>query len=517
MNAQAGKQIAKHTHTHTHTRIRAYFILHLFAVEIIHIHTPFYSYSLTGTHPNIYSTSLQTSSSMHNTVRIPFGKNILNIPLLKFNGLIGHSTSRINRLYNDDSYSIHMLNNHTLNISLFDGHGKHGSMWSTYLKNNLFKELIKNSKLNKQKLNKNTFMDLLYQYTIRFPKPLYWYNLYLKSDKFYDKFIHNCNTKQERVLFDSTNQGSRMIFDKWGNIIDKTSLLTESERLLYFYTYLKFDLQGCLQLDRGSGSTASSIFISPFDKPDLSNDKDNSFLIESKNLFKLVVTQIGDSKILICDSKGVAHNLSKPHHVTSKRESIRLNDSTTKDSSLTSIDNKSNKSNKAFENYKNENDTATLSPDFNNLDSDSFGKVRFLNNYANTRSFGDFYAKSHGISAEPDIYSFLIGNTVNLPYSERTKLQFGGDECFIALVTDGVTDLLTDQEIVDLITTTVNNNGLRKATPQFVTDEVIKFISTIAKKDADNATCLVLRLPNWGNWPTLDRTGANREKLLLNM
>lgn len=433
---------------------------------------------------------------MQNIVRIPFGKNVLSMPLLNFAGLIGHSTSRINRLYNDDSYSIKMINNHTLNISLFDGHGTNGSIWSTFLKENLFKELIKNSQLDKKQLNEKIFLDLLYQYTLQFPKSSYWYNLYLQSDRFYDRFIRNCNTKQERVLFDSTNQGSRMIFDKSGNIIDKTSLLTEKERLLYFYTYLKFDLDCCAKLDKDSGSTASSIFLSPYDKTDSTDD--NSFLVESESLLKLVVTQIGDSKILICDSKGIAHNLSKPHHVTSKREAVRLNDSMTGKSSLESMKDSLQK----FD----------LSSS-NTLDPDSFGQIRFLNNYANTRSFGDFYAKGHGISAEPDIYSYLIGNTTNLPYSERTKLQFGGDECFIVLVTDGVTDILTDQEIVDLITTTVNHRG--HATPQVAADEVIEFISTVAKKDADNATCLLLRLPNWGNWSMVDRTGASRERLLL--
>ena len=83
------------------------------------------------------------------------------------------------------------------------------------------------------------------------------------------------------------------------------------------------------------------------------------------------------------------------------------------------------------------------------------------------------------------------------------------------MVTDGVTDLLSDQECVDLVTTTVNLRGMKLATPQYVANEVIEFITTIADRDADNATCIVLRLPNWGNWPTLDRTGPLRESKLL--
>lgn len=147
--------------------------------------------------------------------------------------------------------------------------------------------------------------------------------------------------------------------------------------------------------------------------------------------------------------------------------------------------------------------------------TDSFGDTRFLDNFANTRSFGDRVGKQEGLSCEPDIYSYLIGSTRLLPHSEMSKLQFGGDECFVCLITDGVSDLMSDQELVDLITSTVNMRGLKNATPQFVSDEVIKFIAAIGGRHADNATCLVLRLPNWGNWPVMDRTGAIREEKLM--
>ncbi|CAL9733363.1 [Pyruvate dehydrogenase [acetyl-transferring]]-phosphatase 2, mitochondrial [Monosporozyma servazzii] len=403
----------------------------------------------------------------------------LKIPLLKFPGIIGHSTSRVNRLYNDDTYSLNMLRGiyspnsiePVLNMSLFDGHGVDGKACSTILATKLHLQLVQDRYPAKE-----TFFQLLYKYSEDIGG-IYWNTLYKNREKFYTKFIKSCNTKQEQVLFDSEQQGSRMLFDKFGNLIDKNSLLNEYTRLKFFQSYLQFDIDHCCNLQ--GGSTASSIYISPFNSQSHEGN-DESFIVDTPGLLKLVVTQIGDSRIIICDSHGIAHNLSQPHHPSNKRESQRLG--------------------------------RLLDPP----DLDAFGQSRFLNNYANTRSFGDIAAKRHGLSAEPDIYSYLVGNTKHLPYSEVSKLQFGGNECFIMMVTDGVTDLLSDQECVDLVTTTVNLRGMKMATPQFAANEVIEFISTIAAKDADNATCLILRLPNWGNWPAIDRTGAAREVKLFN-
>lgn len=402
----------------------------------------------------------------------------LKIPLLKFPGIIGHSTSRVNRLYNDDTFSMNMLRgiygpNSTepvLNLSLFDGHGFDGKACSNLLASKLHLQLVEDINPTKE-----SFFQLLQRYATEVGGA-YWNKLYENRDQFYTKFIKNCNTKQEQVLFDSEQHGSRMLFDKFGNLIDKNSLLNEYTRLKIFETFLQFDLDRCCNLQ--GGSTASSIYISPLN-PQSKDENDESFIVDPPGLLKLVVTQVGDSRIIICDSQGQAHNLSQPHHPSNKRESQRLGH--------------------------------IMDPP----DLDAFGQSRFLNNYANTRSFGDIAAKRHGLSAEPDIYSYLVGNTKHLPYSEVSKLQFGGNECFIMMVTDGVTDLLSDQECVDLVTTTVNLSGMKIATPQYAANEVIEFITTIATRDADNATCLLLRLPNWGNWPALDRTGAAREAKLL--
>lgn len=432
----------------------------------------------------------------------------LKIHLEKFPSSIGHATSRVNRLHNEDSYSINMLrmpsrteqllayknkdllsknSRSVLNVSIFDGHGGEGRV-SKLLAREFYKDIVAGYP------SEQDFFHLLDRYR-KLIGGKYWNDLYQSREQFYDKFIKNCNTKQELVLFGADQKGSRMIFDKWGNIIDKTSLLTDLERLRLYYSFLKFDLEKCCgfndmeslpenfseeeHLKRYSGgSTASSIFLSSYNN---NLKTDDSFFIYPNGLFKLVVTQVGDTKIIICDKNGIAHPLTRLHHPTSSRESKRLNMDVKKEEE----------------------------------EADSFGEKRFLNKFANTRSFGDLVGKKEGLSSEPDIYSYLVGNTEQLPHSERSKLQFGGDECFICMVTDGVSDILSDQEIVDLITSTVNMRGLKTANPQYLAEEVVKFIEAVGDRHADNATCIILRLPNWGSWPTIDRTGAEREEKLM--
>ena len=429
----------------------------------------------------------------------------LRIELSRFPGLIGHSTSRVSRRINQDAYSLSLLRNEVfastplLHMGVYDGHGSVESVVSAQLAAGLPRALA-NSQDN---VSKRLFFELLRRYRDQIGGE-YWGAMYRDRAGYYDRFIAHCNTKQELVLFDTENRGSRMLFDHSGNLIDKNSLLSEQQRLCIIAAYLQFDLEQCCgiagydsqpDLKRLSelhpgGSTASTVLLSRFDP---SSDgtgtgtrldpTDQSYFVQPSGLLKLIVTQVGDSKVLICDSNGIAHNLSRPHHADQTREYQRLIHGTRDRRDL--------------------------------LSTDAFGEERFLSNFANTRSFGDIPGKQEGISAEPDIYSYLVGNTRQLPHSEKAKLQFGGDECFVAIVTDGVSDVLSDQEICDLVTSTVNLRGLKTATPQYLADEVVKFVVSVADRHADNATCLILRLSNWGNWPTVDRTGASREQKLL--
>ena len=459
---------------------------------------------------------------------IPNGIAKLRLNLYKFPNYIGHASSRISRFQNEDNYSMamlklmsrnkeyqidcmnkpsytgqkvlkdktekdkHMFTKPVLNLNIFDGHG--GKETSGWLSDNLATELARTIP------NKETFFQILKQYTEQFPDSRYWKHIYEKKENYYNRFIVNCSTKKEQVLYN----GSRMIFDKYGNIIDKTSLLSELDRLRIFQTFLGSDLQNCKNGLPG-GSTASSIMLSPYNEDEkLPSATRDTFFVSSDHLMKLCVVQVGDCKVLICDKNGIAHSLTMMHHPNTTQEHKRLSH---KDPALPIAKKPTETEQKKDENFF---------EDDENVGTDSFGEKRFLNVYANTRSFGDVQGKSMGLSCEPDIYSYLIGSTRNLPHQEKAKLQFGGDECFVCLVSDGVTNVMSDQEIVDLITSTVNNRGLKKATTQFVCDEVIKYLLAVSGKSADNATCLVLRLSNWGNWPVLDRTGAMREERLMN-
>ena len=435
----------------------------------------------------------------------------LSLKLNKLPSFLGYASSRVNRFYNEDRFSMNLLKLLTtnqekydingnkkyelpiLNINIFDGHG--GDYVVKELENKLSEELS-NCKPNKEK-----FFDILKNYEEIF-KGNYWNTIYKNREEYFDKYIMNCSSKKENLLYN----GSRMIFDKKGNLIDKTALLSDIDRLRIYQTFLNLDLDIYNQSTEEirSGSTVSSLFLAPLNEENLDEiDNKDIFWINNNKLMKLYIAQLGDCKVLICDKEGIAHNLTLPHHPNSNKfENRRLSK---KD------DDEINKD-KSVEKRQDDDFQDTIDDEL--ISKDSFGEERFLNTFANTRSFGDYIGKPLGLTSEPDVYSYLIGSTKDIPCSETSKLQFGGDECFIVMITDGISNLMTDQEIVDFVTSTVNLRGNKKATPQFVCDEIIKYIMAIGSKQADNATCIVLRLSNWGNWPLIDRTGKSREEKL---
>lgn len=442
----------------------------------------------------------------------------LLVKLDKLPAYLGYASSRINRLYNEDRVSMNLLKvltsnkertepnskNFTqpvLNLNVFDGHG------GDYIVEQLQQRLSKGFAECKPSMLE--FFNILKEYDEIFSSydsSNYWKKLYKKRKQYFQQYIMNCSSKKENLLYN----GSRMIFDKNGNIIDKTALLTDINRLRIFQTFLGLDLQmykekiaeGVPEEEIASGSTASSLFLAPLKEDDMGDFKGHSdvFWINNDKLMRLYAAQLGDCKILLCDKEGLAHSLTLPHHPnTNKFENKRLSISVSK---------KKDSGNKENKEIKDKMDEELVG-------KDSFGEERFLNTFANTRSFGDYVGKPFGLTAEPDIYSYLIGSTKNIPHSEKNKLQFGGDECFVVMATDGVTNLMSDQEIIDLITSTVNLRGIKKATPQFVCNEIIKYILAIGGRNADNASCIVLRLSNWGHWPQIDRTGKLREEKLM--
>lgn len=96
---------------------------------------------------------------------------------------------------------------------------------------------------------------------------------------------------------------------------------------------------------------------------------------------------------------------------------------------------------------------------------------------ANTRSFGDANQKRLGVTAEPEI--------------SRREIK-GSEWSFMVLCSDGVSGVLSDQEIVDIVK--------EAETPEEGAKAVVRFAEEVAGNDnggADNCTCLVVRLGAW--------------------
>ena len=114
---------------------------------------------------------------------------------------------------------------------------------------------------------------------------------------------------------------------------------------------------------------------------------------------------------------------------------------------------------------------------------DSFGEERF-GSLANTRSFGDASHKFLGVTAEPEV--------------TRRQLK-GSDWAFMVLCSDGVSGVLSNQEIVDIVK--------ESTTPEEGARHVVEFAEEaagISDGGGDNSTCMVIRL---GGWEDRDKGG----------
>lgn len=175
----------------------------------------------------------------------------------------------------------------------------------------------------------------------------------------------------------------------------------------------------------------------------------------------LLTAHCGDTRILLCrSSDGIVVPLTTNHHPSNPSESARLRRYST------------------------------------SFVTDSFGEER-LGYLANTRSFGDMPSKRLGVSAEPEI--------------RRTEIC-ASEYSFLVLISDGVSNTLSDQEIVDTIK--------EAKTPEAGAEEVVAFSTECSENEADNATCLVVRLGGWerrsegggGGWGTRERRDWRRRE-----
>lgn len=181
------------------------------------------------------------------------------------------------------------------------------------------------------------------------------------------------------------------------------------------------------------GSTASTLLIStPHPTP---------FWHPSSPL-TLITAHLGDTRILLCaTSTGAAVPLTATHHPSTPSEAARLRRYAA-----------------AFT-------------------TDSFGEERFAGSLANTRAVGDVRQKRVGVSAEPDL---------------RLLHLRPGEAAFVVLVSDGVSGVLSDQEIVDVVK--------EARTPEQGARELVGLAEELGvgeRGEGDNATGLVVRLGGW--------------------
>lgn len=383
----------------------------------------------------------------------------LKVPLLKSPSHLGHFTSRVNRLYNEDNYSANILQLPTeksvFNFNIFDGHG--GDQCSTFLQKNLSQGIEDATELSiDENVEARDELTKLYRNNIGG----YWKRWY----------------KHRADNFAKMNKAENTIN------LSKIENTEDDYKLRLPLSFLKVDYDFFGQEDNSSGSTCTSAFIETlYLAPGVVSPVYEQYYFNRKTVSKLTIAHVGDTKAILVDKNGEAHALTQSHHPSNPIESARLRKFAT-----------------------------------NFFMTDSFGEERFIA-LANTRSFGDLNYKQMGVTAEPDVSQFIIGDkdAINekLTPEEIAKYTIGGlggDESFLVLCTDGITNELTDQEVADIVMVHFNMKGHQKATPQLGAEEIVKFVEYIGGDD--NATCLVIRLSGWGKWPIIDRTGELRQE-----
>ncbi|KAI9501656.1 phosphatase 2C-like domain-containing protein, partial [Coemansia spiralis] len=223
------------------------------------------------------------------------------------------------------------------------------------------------------------------------------------------------------------------------------SFLTIDERITLAFLKADNDIRN-LRWSDNQGSTACTVLLW---------DSEGLPFWSHYSQLNLVVSNVGDSKAILCkvdEEGGLAEALSTPHHpgVHGERERLQRHG--------------------AF------------------FSRDSFGEERAMARVANTRAFGDWQVKRFGVIAEPELNHY--------------ELQ-GDEAAFIVLVSDGLTSVLTDQEIVDVV------KGC--ADPAKAAKKLVDIAEQLGSDD--NMTAQVLRLPGW-DFSLKDLTAEHRKMRL---
>lgn len=179
------------------------------------------------------------------------------------------------------------------------------------------------------------------------------------------------------------------------------------------------------------------------EKPEVINTGTTATVCLLRNGIELVVAHVGDARALLC-REGQAIRLTRDHHPDNSQEKARI------------------KRCKGF------------------ITENSLGVPQVNGRLAMTRSIGDIELKPYGVTAEPEIRSIEVRH---------------GKDAFLVLLTDGLSFVLDDQEIVDIVSSCP---GPQEAA-SFITDQALQFGSE------DNSTGVVIPFGAWGKYRQTQR------------
>ena len=116
-------------------------------------------------------------------------------------------------------------------------------------------------------------------------------------------------------------------------------------------------------------------------------------------------------------------------------------------------------------------------------------------------SLGDLRYKKFGITAEPEVKTKILEGSVYRRFQFQSKSFLGADWAFIVLVSDGISAILSDDEIVDLV---------RDANdPKIAAEKILAFSEELGGND--NATAIVIPLAGWNKINGPDKTRELRD------
>ena len=117
-------------------------------------------------------------------------------------------------------------------------------------------------------------------------------------------------------------------------------------------------------------------------------------------------------------------------------------------------------------------------------------------------SLGDLRYKKFGVTAEPEVRTKILeGSSVCRRSRFQSKPFLGADWAFLVLVSDGISAILSDDEIVDLVRATND--------PKSAAEKILTFSEELGGND--NATAIVIPLAGWNNIDGPDRTRELRD------